>query len=619
MNKHEWTSVVLCVCLLTAGWPALAQETREAPVSTKQVAVFRLHGPLNEAPQEMEFSFKLEPRRSLYDLLDRLNQAGKDADIEAVLLTFDAPVLGWAQMQEIRQAIVKLKEADKDVYCYLETVDAGLYQLATAASRIVMSPTGDIRLMGLYAEHAYFKGLLDKIGVEVDMEHIGAYKGAGEPFTRTGPSDEAKEMIDWLVQDLYDFMIETIADGRGMKPDRVRQLIDNGPYSASEALEAKLVDKLAYVENFVESLKKEYGEHVTFDRNYGRKKGPEVDFSNIFTLFKTIGKMMGKAHKVTRPSVAVVYVDGMIVPGKTEKDLFGDSGTVGSTTIRRILNKVSREENIGAVVLRVDSPGGSALASDIMWHAVYELNKVKPVVVSMGNVAASGGYYVSAAGSTIFADPGTITGSIGVVGGKIITKGLWDWLGVSFYETQKGKNADLFNTNRRWTDEQRAKMRAYMQEVYGEFKERVTRGRGDSLKGDLEPLAGGRVYTGRQAMEKGLVDKLGGLRDAIAHAAKEARLEKYEVQQFPEAKEFMEIFFKSLSGQTDDEDGDVDITVGSGVSGWTLQSPAIQQWLPLIEAADPQRGRAVLRSLLRIELLGAEHTLLVLPAELLIR
>lgn len=581
-----------------------------------RIAVFRLHGPLEEAPPPFDFGLDMEPQRSLYGLLDRFGKAKKDDRLKAVVLIFDEPILGWGQRQELRRAILDLRASDKDVYCYLEEVDGGTYQVAAAGSRVYITPTGGISLMGLHVEEAYIKGLLDKIGVKADIEHIGDYKGAGEPFTRTGPSDEAKEMLDWLLRDLFDQMVQGIAEDRQITPDEARALIDRGPFTAHQAQEARLVDDVMYAEAFADSLKERYGRSVELVHNYGERELPEIDFSSPLAILKFFGEVMSTAKAGRRPSVAVVHVDGMIVTGKTEEGLFGDSGTVGSTTLRRVLSRAREDDSVKAVVLRVSSPGGSAVASDIIWHAAVELGEEKPLIVSMGDVAASGGYYVSAGAATIFADPGTITGSIGVVGGKLVTAGLWDWLGVTFHEMKLGENADLYNTNRPFDDRQRAIVRRQMQEVYDAFTNRVKEGRGDRLKGDLAKIAGGRVYTGRQAQANGLVDKLGGLSEAIKFAAAEAKISDYEIRLMPEPKNFLEMLFRGLTGEENDEDsGSIEISS----RGWLPRTPAARELLGLLGRVDPVRARAVRQSLLRLEMLAEESVLLVMPADLIVR
>jgi len=609
------TAVIICTLLLTSPLIADSSSTQKAEEEPKNlIAVFDIRGQLLEAPSEFEFGFDMEPRKTLHSLLKRLNTAKKDANLKAVVLTFDNPMIGWAQMQEIHRAISDVREAGKDVYCYLEETSLGIYQLATAATHICMTPIGELQLTGIHTELVYLKGLLDKIGLEADIEHIGAYKGAGEPYTQTQPSEKTLEMMDWLIDDLYEQTIETISEGRRIPAKKVLKIIDRGPYDAQEALAVGLIDETAYIDDFVRSLKDKYGPNVEFMRKYAVDKGPDLDFSNMFSLFKTFGTLMGKGKKSHKRSIAVVYVDGLILTGKTERGLFGSGGTTGSTTLRRVLNRAREDDSIKAVVLRVDSPGGSAVASDIIWNATEQLREKKPLVVSMGNVAASGGYFVSmGSGATIFADPGTITGSIGVISGKIVTKGLWDWLGVSFHEVKRGKNADLYNTNRKFSDEQRALVRKYMQYVYDQFKDRVVKARSGRLKKDIDMLAQGRVFTGRQALSNGLIDKLGGLHDAVKYAAKTANISRYEIKLLPEPKSFLDAFIGELSGDYDDDDADIT------ARHWTLKSPAIQKLLPMLRQIAPRRFQAVLRSLLRIELLGSENALLVMPNEVIIR
>lgn len=589
------------------------------PAKPAIIAVYNLRGELKDGPPTLAVSLDLRTPQSLFKLLERFRKIEKDNEVKAVLLSISDLALGWGQMQELRQAILGLRAAKKDVYCYLEDASPSVYLLATAASRISIVPTGEIALMGMHVEQAYFKGLMDKIGVEADIEHMGEFKGAGEPFTRTGPSEQARQMIEWLVKDLFEQMIETVSQGRDIPFDKVRSLIDQGPFNARQALEAKLVDHAIYADELVDALRDRYGDDARFVQNYGADKRAQLDLSSPFAIFKLLGESASKGKPSAKPAVAVVYLDGMIVTGRTEQSPFGDAGTVGSTSLRHALARAASDKSVKAVVLRVNSPGGSATASDIIWRAASELGKEKPLVVSMGDMAASGGYYVSAGARAIFADRGTITGSIGVLTGKIVTKGLWDWVGITFHETTMGQNADLFNTNRRFDDRQRAIVREHLENIYKEFTDRVIAGRGNKLKKDLSELAGGRVFTGRQAEANGLVDRLGGLQDAVSYAAKLADLseDEYELRVLPEPKNFMDLFIRSLTGQEEDDEGvDVAVTIDEP---WTLRLPFAGELLPALKALDPDRAKLVLRSLLRIELLGREHVLLALPCEISIR
>jgi len=627
------TQRLAAVVVLMAALPTLAAArkatTQPAKPAVPQIALFQLSDEILERPMGVDLGFTLEPAETLYDLLHRLALARKDPNVKAVVLTFEEPIMGWAQMQELRSAVAELGKAGKDVHCYLEEVSGGTYQLASAGSRVCIAPGGQIDLTGLHVETPYFKGLLDKIRLEVDIEHIGAYKGAGEPFTRTGPSDEARAMLEWLVKDLFEQMVAAIAQGRQMTPQRVRDLIDQGPFNAHQALEAQLVDEVLDADDFLDTLLDRYGQEAEVVRDYGAEVEPGVDLSSPFAFFKLLGESMGKKKARVKSAVAVVHVDGLIVTGRTEPGLFGDSGETGSTTIRRVLARLREDHAVKAVVIRVDSPGGSALASDIIWRAVRDLAGEKPTAVSMGNLAASGGYYLSVGAPTIFADPGTITGSIGVVGGKLVTKGLWDWLGVSFHEMAHGQNADLYNSNRRFDDRQRQIIRGQLKYVYGLFTDRVAQGRQGKLTKDLEELAGGRVFTGKQAQANGLVDQLGSLQDAIAFVARQANVKDYEVRQLPEPRNLFDLIIESLTGQSggEEEGGGVSLRSAaqgglrgqSGAARWLFDQPAVRDFIEAIRRADPVRTPWVVRGLRRLDLLRRYQSLLVMPDEVFIR
>lgn len=622
MRTKRWMCGALAAAMILWALPAWAAKPKpasrraEEPKETvKKIAEFRVGGSITESPPPdlLMFGFEEERPHSLKDLLQRLKKASEDDEVVAVTLTIEEPEMGWGQMQELREAVLRLRAADKDVYCHVESVETGAYLLATAASRLSIVPTGEIGLKGLYGEGAYLKKLLDKIHVEADFEHIGEFKSAAEPLMREGPSKEAEEEQNWLVDDLFTQMVDIVAKGRDMTPERVKALIDDGPYLAERALKAKLVDAVEYRDEFLKEIEKRYGKSAKLTKNYGGKKGPEIDFSNPFAIFKVLGEMMRGAEEGEKAAIGVVYVDGMIVSGKSQDQFFG-SRIAGSTTIRAAFDKARKDDKIKAVVLRVDSPGGSALASEVMWRAARQCAKVKPLVVSMGDVAASGGYYVSMAGDTIFCDPGTITGSIGVVGGKLVTKGLWDWAGVSFHEIKRGQNADLFNSNRKWDDRERAVIVREMQDVYDVFTGHVKESRGKRLKDDIEKLARGRVYTGHLAMAKGLVDRMGGLEDAIKFAADEANISEYDIRVLPKPKTFLDLFMHGLGA---DEDGD-DTGAVVAARQWPIATPGMEMLAPVLKQLGAARAKMIARFLMRLDLLGREHVLTVLPTEMLV-
>jgi len=582
-----------------------------------QVAVFKLKGALSEAPSANEMSLLLsgEQPLSMFDLLEKLRKARKDSNLKAVVFEIEQAGLGLAQIQELRAQFEALRAADKDVWIHCETLSLGHLLLASAASRVVMMPRGEVDITGLYGESLYFKNMLDKIGVEADILHCGDYKSAGEPFYRTGPSKEDEEQTNRLIDSMFGQLVEQTAKSRKLTADAVKELIDKAILSAAEAQEAKLIDKLQYREDFVASVRKAYGEETEVVFDYGEKKGPEIDFDNPFAIFKLFGEVVKGPSKSTKKAVAVVFVEGAITSGETEQSLFGGTSNAGSETIRRAIAHAARDESVQALVLRVDSPGGSAIASEVICEATKRFKKSgRPFIVSMGNVAGSGGYYVATLGDTIYAQPGTITGSIGVVGGKIVTKGLWDWVGVTGHEYKRGKHADVMNTNRKFTDAEKAVIGGMMNRVYDEFKDRVKEGRGSKLKGDLEKLAGGRVYTGHEALEIGLVDRLGGFADAIKFAASEADLgSEYEVRVYPRPKSLIDIIAEAFSGKSK-EDKFVYGRQAPRIATGLAAHPSVAPMLQAISAVDPAKAKSLENALRHLEMMSGERVLLIGPA-----
>jgi protease-4 len=373
-------------------------------------------------------------------------------------------------------------------------------------------------------------------------------------FTNSAPSPEAKQNTDWLLDGIFENMVASIAEGRGVDAAKVKSWIDGALYSAEKAQELGIIDDVLHRQDFVDKLAKAYGGTVRFDKSYGKKKPLEVDFSSPFGVMKFYADLLSGPKKANTkgPAIAIIHVEGPIAVGGASSDPFSlaSGGGAFSTPIRKALLEAADDDNIKAVVLRVNSPGGSAVASEIILDAAKKVSAKKPLIVSMGDVAASGGYYVACASETIYADPSTITGSIGVVGGKLATVKLWNRVGVNWSSTQRGKNADILGGSGTFSDEQRALFQSWMDEVYGVFKGHVVAIRGEKLKKPIEELAGGRVYTGRQALEVGLVDRLGGLEDALKFAAAEAKVADYRVETLPKPINFLD----ALLGQDSKDD-----------------------------------------------------------------
>jgi protease-4 len=513
-------------------------------------------------------------------------------------------VVGAAQAEELRQAIGRVRASGKDVIAHADTIGGlGQYVLLTAASRLTVVPTADLWITGLYGEAPYLKKMLEKLGVQPDFMTCGDYKSASEIFMREGPSKEAEAMQNWLLDSLYDTQVGRIAASRKVSPELVKAWIDSGPHSAEKAKELGMVDAVEHRQDLEASLKQKYGADVVFDRKYGKKAEPKLDASSPFGLLKFWGELLGAAKPAEskKPVIGIVYVDGPIVVGGQGASLFQESAAV-SSKVRRALDTAAGDDAVKAVVLRVDSPGGSALASEIILDATRRVKAKKPFTVSMGNVAGSGGYYVACGADTVFADATSITGSIGVVGGKLATHGLYDKLGVGFKSYRRGQNAGMLASGEAFTPGERLKMRTWMDEIYGVFKGHVTAIRGERLKKPIDDIAGGRVYTGKQALELGLVDRMGTLHDAIAFVAERAKLTDYDVRVIPKPKSFLE--------QLLDDGADNDSRKGLDVVGRPTLLDLAQ---PLLRALDPSRAGLVRTALGRLELIHHEGTVLMMP------
>jgi protease-4 len=588
-----------------------------AAPATAQTTLLRLwlNGPISEAPPagaELMTLLGGEKPRTLHGLVKQIQTAAASDKIAGIVLIVDSPELGLAQIEEVHRALVAFRATGKPIHAYLDYADNRSYLLATAASDITLADNSMLDLYGLRAEMTFYKGLLDKVGVEADMMHCGAFKSAVEPYTRTEPSEAAAKQMNWLLDGLYEQFVGLIATSRGLTPEAVRAAIDSAPLAAATALEHKLVDRIAGFPEFRATLQSQYGADVQVVKSLDAKQTPDVDMSNPFAIFSLFDQLMKKTKGTPKPGVGVVYVEGGIVTGKNPGGLFGGQ-MAGSTTVRAALQAAMADENVAAVVVRVDSPGGSALASDIMWDAATRLGRSKPLIVSMGNVAGSGGYYVAVPGDTIFAEATTITGSIGVLGGKIIWKGLMeDKLGITSTEFTRGQRAGMLSPNRTFNEDERARMRQYLDETYAQFKGRVVASRGDRLKGDIEELAGGRVYTGTQALELGLVDQLGGLGEAIAYAAERASLAEYEVYFFPKEKDFAAILRSLMGQETEDE---FEVTT----SAVLRHDPLIRTLWPVAQELLGERAGAVLRDLANLQIIERERVGAFMPFSGIVR
>jgi protease IV len=466
----------------------------------RRVAEVRLKGAY---PYEPRARFLSAPDESYFHLLKRVREASRDPSLGGLLLVLDEVDLSLAQVEELRDLVAAVRAAGRPVVAYLdEASGTRAYYLATAADRVVMHPSASLDLKGLSTEMLYFRGTLDLLGVEPQFVKRSDYKSGPEPYTRTGPSDAEREQTETLLDDLYGAIVAAVATGRKRTADEARALVDGGPWTAAQAEEKGLVDDLLYPDDLEDDLGDVFPEGYHVDDEY-------------------LARMDQSGWRAPR-AIAVVVVEGPIVSGPSQAPgLLGGAAT-GAETVVKALDQARQDPSVKAVVLRVDSPGGSAFASEDIAHAVDRLREDgKPVVASMGGVAASGGYYVLSGAGAIYAEPSTITGSIGVYSGRFSLAGLYDRIGVDATIFSRGRHAAMDASSRPWDPSDLAVVEREVEATYDRFKQRVAAGR----KLDpavVERVARGRVWSGSRASTLGLVDASGGLYDAVDRARQDA-------------------------------------------------------------------------------------------------
>ena len=503
--------------------------TPEARVPSRAVLSLRLSAPFGEIERNDVFGQLFPGAPTLRSTVDLIRRAKSDSRVQALIIRPSSGGPLWAQMQEVRAAIEDFKGSKKPVVAFLESGGAGEYYLASAADRVVLMPAGQLDVAGLASYELFFRGALDKLGVFPDLLHVGDYKTASNTFTEKTFTPAHREMTRSLNRDWFDELVRAIASGRKMTEANVRTALDAGPYLADAALRAGLVDELAYDDQLDDKAPLQGTETIDADQ------------------------YLKSAPALPRPSggrIAVLYAVGTIASGKSSFDSPGGGLVLGSETFVQWLRKVRIDPAVRAVVIRIDSPGGSAIASEVIWREVTLTRQSKPVVVSMGDVAASGGYYMAAPADVIIAQPGTLTGSIGVVTGKFVIQGTLDKLGIGTGAVSDGRFAELGSPFRTFSREERARVEEQLQATYELFLKRVADGRHQSAP-KVDAVAQGRVWTGRQARAVGLVDELGGLADAIRVAKERARLDPsrdVDLDVYPARRGLYELLSSSLGG-----------------------------------------------------------------------
>ncbi len=463
------------------------------------------------------------------DLVEALHRAASDERVVALLARVGNSGMGLARLQELRDAVQVFSESGKPAVAYAETFGElgpgnGSYYLATAFDEIYLQPSGVVGLTGLIAETPFIRGTLEKLGIVPRWDHRQEYKNAKNYYTERQYTPAHKEATQTVMESQFDQLVRGIAGKRGLSPDGVRNLFDQGPFLSKEALEAGLVDGLAYRDEVYERIKEQVDAGATY-----------------LTLSKYLKRI--EAHDEQGKTIALIYGVGDVTRGKSDFDPTSGATTMGSDTIARAFRNAVRNDHVEAILFRVDSPGGSYVASDVIWRETVRAREAgKPVVVSMGDVAGSGGYFVSMAADRIVAQPGTITGSIGVVAGKMLTSGMWEKTGISWDEVHTSAHSTMWTGTRDFSEEEWTEFQAWLDTVYEDFTDKVAEGRSLPIERVLD-IARGRIWTGEDARELGLVDELGGYQTALKLIREAAQLSpdaELRLQVFPRAKSLWE-------------------------------------------------------------------------------
>lgn len=524
----------------------------------------RLSGDLPELQPMMLPLPALEAKAPLTmgEVWSALRRASRDPRIRGVLVKPGGLAVGWAKLDEIRTGLEQVRKAGKPVHAWLAGAGTREYYLASAADRISLSPEDVLDLRGLRVEATYLKGTLDKLGIQVEVEHAGKYKDAGDVFTRAGMSPETREALNAILDDTYERLCQAIAAGRRTTPEKVREWIDNGPYIAPKAVQAGLIDELAY-ERDAERKFEEAAAGKDKDKDKDKPKALNArDYLRI--------PPDTKGRKVRQ--VALLVAQGSILRA-APADLFGEEQVITPKGIEQQVKLIENDPAIRGVIVRIDSPGGDAVASDEILEQLKRLAKKKPLVFSMSDVAASGGYYMAMTGDPVIAYPGTITGSIGVIYGKANLRGLYAKLGMNREILKRGRFADLDSTVQPLTPEGRARLRETIDFIYDGFLQRVAEGRRKKRE-EIEPFAQGRIWSGRRAREHGLVDETGGLDEALALLRKKAGIPEDELIRlsvYPAPKSWIDVWLRPSPAEESGWDGEAALlrrALPAGLAPW---------------------------------------------------
>lgn len=528
VRRGVWIVLVLLVAAIAVSAAGLLfiglLAGRPAPVVHDSTLVLKVGGDLQEMEPDGVIGQFFESPPTVRSITEALRKAKVDRRVSSVIIRPTGSAALWGKVQEIRDAISDFRRSGKPIIGFLEYGGEQQFYLASACDKVFLVPSATLDLTGMASYELFLRGTLDKIGAYPDTLHIGDYKTASNTFTEHTFTPAHREMAASLNADLYEQLIRGLADGRHKSEKEIRDLVDHGPFLPEDAVRAGLVDDVAYEDELDDKVKLAKG-RVNFLT--------ESDYRRVGLSSLGLGR---------GPRIAVIYASGVIASGESSND--APSGqVVGSDTMAEYLRKARADSSIKAIVLRVDSPGGSAIASDVIWREVMLTRDVKPVIASMSDVAASGGFYIAMPAHAIVAEPATLTGSIGVVMLKFVIDGTLKKLGMNMEGVTTGRYADLYSPVRAFTPEERAKVQEQMQATYDTFVEKAAAGRNTTPE-RIDAVGQGRVWTGKQAKQVGLVDELGGLDRALVLAKQRAKLSPdadIEVVVYPGRKSFYEL------------------------------------------------------------------------------
>ncbi len=517
----------LAIIVSMAGIAVLYLMVSGAPsVASDSVLVLPVRGGLAEHRQNALLTSFGPGGPTVRSVTDSLRKAKVDDRISGVILKPQiGPRLLWGKLQEIRDAVADYRESGKPIAAFLEYGGAEDYYLASAADKVYLMPGSPLEVVGRAQYEMFFRDALDKVGTYPDVLAAGDYKTAANQYTETTMTPAHREMAESLNRDLYEQMVEGIAESRGLTGDEVRRLVDEGPFLPEDALAAGLVDGLAYAD--------ELKHREPFDAA-DRREVSDGDYRQVG--LRSVGLDQGER-------IALIYAVGAINSGSSSFDVLNGE-VLGSDTLTSAIRSAREDDSVRAIVLRIDSPGGSAIASDVIWREVGLVRESgKPIVASMSDLGASGGYYIAMGADAIVAQPATLTGSIGVVFGKFTTGGTYEKLGVGIEPVSEGRFAEIYSPVTRFSDAERAKVQEHVDAIYEQFVTKAAEGR-QTTRDRLHEVAQGRVWTGRQALEHGLIDEVGGLGRAIALAKEKAGIDpgdEVELVIYPRPKGFFEL------------------------------------------------------------------------------